>query len=103
MTNKNDEIERLVLQAVANDYEEFDMIVHDVTKLMHGVCEAPNVIQIENALMKSIVDRNVDAYQYSETIHQYVATQADVQNLRTLWFYITDQGKRRLRDIEDEN
>jgi len=71
MTNKQDELERVVLQAVANDYEEFATIVQDVARWMSksGTYDKQ---QIERALMKSIADKNVNAYETSDELQQFI-------------------------------
>jgi hypothetical protein len=102
VTRNNDELGRMVLEAVADDYEELEMIVHDIAKCMSKVEDAPDKRQIELALMKSIADKDVKAYEVSETSGQLISTHADPQRIHTLWFYITEQGKESLRRLEDE-
>jgi hypothetical protein len=102
MTNKQDELERVVLQAVANDYEEFATIVQDVARWMSKIWDLPNKQQIERALMKSIADKNVNAYETSDELQQFIATQADPQKIGIQWFYITEQGRQRMQRLEDE-
>jgi hypothetical protein len=102
MTNNHDELGRMVLEAVANDYEELEMIVSEIVKWAGSINDAPNRNQIEYALMVSIADKDVEAYEYSEKSCRYIPTSADSQTLHTLWFYITEQGKERLQRLEDE-
>jgi hypothetical protein len=90
------ELDRLVVQGCADDYEDFDMIVSEVIKWTRSEFKAPEVNEIENALLESIAKADVIAYAYSETHQKFVATQADHQNIRTLWFYITEGCKARL-------
>ena len=101
MTNDTDELSRLVLQAVADDFEEIEMIVHDVTKWLGGVDDSTYRRQIEHALMKCIADKNVKAYETSDELQQFVATRADLQTISEHWFYITEQGKEQLRRLEE--
>jgi protoporphyrinogen oxidase len=101
MTNDTDELSRLVLQAVADDFEEIEMIVHDVTKWLGGVDGSTYRRQIEHALMKCIADKNVKAYETSDELQQFVATQADLQKISDHWFYITEQGKKQLRKFDE--
>jgi hypothetical protein len=100
MTNMHDKLERVVLQAVGNDYEEFEMIVHDATKWMSRIGEGPEIGQVEYALMKCIADRNIKAYEYSESACQFISTDADPKKINTLWFYITENGKKRLELLD---
>ncbi|MGA3370133.1 MAG: hypothetical protein ABSC48_00055 [Terracidiphilus sp.] len=102
MTIYNDELERMVVEAVADDYEEFATIVQCIARCMSKVHDAPDENEIEQSLMKSIADSDVIAYEESEELHRLIATEANPQNIRTLWFYITKQGKERLRRLEEE-
>jgi hypothetical protein len=97
----NDELRRTVLQAVADDYEELEMIISEIVKwTSRGGNDTPDRSQIEHALMASITDKDVQAYQPSEPSGQLIPAMADPQNLHTLWFYITEQGKERLQTLE---
>ena len=97
----NDELRRLVLQAVADDYEELEMIVSEIVKwTSRSGSDTPDKGQIAHALMASITDKDVQAYRPSEPSAQLIPAMAEPQNLQSLWFYITEQGKERLRTLE---
>ncbi|MFZ0743792.1 MAG: hypothetical protein WAM85_05265 [Terracidiphilus sp.] len=97
----NDELRRTVLQAVADDYEELEMIISEIVKWTTADGSGtPDRSQIEHTLMASITDKDVQAYLPSEPSGQLVPAMADPQNLHTLWFYITEQGKERLQGLE---
>jgi hypothetical protein len=98
----DDELCRLVVHACADDYEDFDMIVSEVTKWTKGDFKTPCISEIENALLKCIADGEVIGYEYSEKLHQFVAAEAKFQSNRTLWFYITEQSKMRFKQLEAE-
>lgn len=103
MINSHNELARMVLQAVANDYEDFEMIVSEIVGWTSKDNVALDVSQIQDALMKSIADKDVKAYEPSETSNHLIVTQADPQKIRTLWFYITEQGKKRLQGLDEED
>ncbi len=103
MITNNDELGRMVLEAVANDYEELEMIVSEIVDWTGGGNDVPDRKQIEHTLMVSIADKDVNAYEPSETSGQLIPTLADPQRLHTLWFYITEQGKERLLRLEEED
>jgi len=86
----------MVVQACANDYEDFEMIVSEVAKWTKSKFKTPGISEIEDALLMSITEGNVIAYEYSETLRRFVAKQAAPQNIRTLWFCITEECKKRL-------
>jgi len=101
MTRNNDELGRMVLEAVADDYEELEMIFNQIVKWAGSDNDAPDRNQIEFALMMSVTKKDVEAYEYSEKSCRFIPTPADPQKLHTLWFYITEQGKERLREWEE--
>lgn len=91
----------LILDAVANDYEDFGMIVSAVKKGSRETTKALDEDQIEGALMSFIGDGDVRAYEYSESQCRYLQVGADSATIRTRWFYITEQGKRRICEPTD--
>jgi hypothetical protein len=95
MTNNTNELERLVLQSVANDFEELEMIVSEIGKWTSGNEAAPDASRIEPALMDAIREGSVKAYD-----HELVPTEADPQRIHSLWFYITKQGLTRMQRLE---
>jgi hypothetical protein len=103
MITNNHELGRMVLEAVANDYEELEMIISEIVDWTGSGNDAPDRNQIELALLMSITNRDVEAYEYSEKSCRFIPTPADPQKLHTLWFYITEQGKERLRRLEEED
>ncbi len=102
MTNTLDDVDYLVLQAVADDFEEFEMIVNEITKCASNKEAAPDVNRIQQALMTAIAEGIVKAYEPREGHRQLVATEADPQKIHSLWFYITEQGKIRMQELEEK-
>jgi hypothetical protein len=102
MTNTLDDLDYLVLQAVANDFEEFEMIAKEITEWTSNNKTAPGIERIQQALMKAIAEGTVKAYEPREGDHQLVATEADPRKVHSLWFYVTEQGKIRMQKLEEE-
>jgi hypothetical protein len=100
MTPDNENLDHLVLFAVADDYEKFEMIASDITKRMSLIVNIPDIDKIEYALLKAIANKDVNAYEYSEITHQYISADIDSHQISTFWFYITDQGKKRLELLD---
>jgi hypothetical protein len=100
MTNTLDDLDYLVLQAVADDFEEFEMIVNEIAKWTKKT--APDADQVRQALMRAIAGGVIKAYESREGHRQLVATEAASQKIHSLWFYITDQGKLRMQKLEEE-
>jgi len=103
MTMPNSQLGRMVLEAVADDYEELEMIISEIVKWTGGEIDATDKNQIELSLMRCIADKDIEAYEYSEKSCRFVPTPSDPQTLHSLWFYITEQGKERLRILEEED
>jgi hypothetical protein len=101
MTNTLDDLDCLVLQAVANDFEEFEMIVNEITKWTSGKT-TPDVDRIQQALLNAVASGLVKAYEPREGDHHLVATEADPRKLHSLWFYITEEGILRMQKLEEE-
>jgi hypothetical protein len=99
MTNSHDVLKRMILIAVADDYEDFEMIVNEIADWTRNDNDAPDISQIEHELIKSIEDKDIKAYEPSETTNQLRAVHADPQKIRTLWFYITEKGLTRLEGL----
>jgi hypothetical protein len=102
MTNTPDDLDYLVLQAVADDFEEFEMIVNEITKWTSTNTRAPNVERIQQALMRAIAEGTVKTYEPREGDRQLVTAEADPQRIHNLWFYISEQGKLRMQKLEEE-
>jgi hypothetical protein len=102
MTETIDELEYLVLQSVANDFEEFEMIINEITKCTDKKEAAPNAELIQQALMRAIAEGTVKVYEVREGHHHLIAPETDSPQVRSSWFYITEQGKMRMQKIEGE-
>ncbi len=96
------ETNRLVMEACADDYEEFSMIVSEIAKWTNGTPHAPSVSQIEHALLQSIADNDISAFEVYENRLRLTVTRPDHESISTLWFYVTEQGKERLKETDAE-
>jgi hypothetical protein len=100
MTNPLHDLDYLILQAVADDFEEFEMIVNEIAKWTKKT--APDADQVQQALMRATAEGVIKAYEPREGHRQLVATEADPQKIHSLWFYITEQGRLRMQKLEEE-
>lgn len=92
------EFNRLVMEACANDYEEFSMIVSEIAKWTKDASDVPNVNQIEQALFESIANADVDVYEVHECRLRLIATPLKHEKMGELWFYVSEQGKTWVRE-----
>jgi hypothetical protein len=90
------------MEACADDYEEFSMIVSEIAKWTSGAKDAPSVGQIEQALFQSLTDNDIEAYEVQENRLQRTTAQPDHSSVAEFWFYITEQGKKWLKETDTE-
>jgi uncharacterized Zn finger protein len=88
------ETNRLVMEACADDYEEFSMIVSEIEKWTNGDPNAPTIRQIEEALVQSIAHKDIEAFEVYGDRLRVTTKQPDHETISELWFYVTEQGKK---------
>jgi hypothetical protein len=93
------EINRLVIEACADDYEEFSMIVSEIEKWTKGGPTAPTTGQIEEALVQSIANKDIEAFEVHGCELHLTTVQPDHETISDLWFYVTEQGKNWIREM----
>jgi molybdopterin synthase catalytic subunit len=101
MSDDRVELRETILSVVADDYEEFDMVVSEASKWIKNSANAPDAAQVTQALMELIAEGDVQALKYVEDSSRYIPVEAELETIRDLWFYITEQGKRRLSEPVD--
>jgi len=102
MTTTLDDLDYLILRAVVDDFEEFEMIVSEITKWTSDNKTESDVSRIQQALLNAIAEGMVKTFEPREDLRQFVATEVDPQRIHSLWFYITEQGKIRMQKLEEE-
>lgn len=90
------EVREKVLDAVANDYEKFEMVVAEVSKWMNQTAHGTDADEIAEALMELVADKVVQAFEYAEDSSSYIPIKAELKTIQDRWFYITEQGRRKL-------
>lgn len=99
---KLNELERSILEAAANDFEQLEAILSQLSDWSRSPFEDADVAKVEAVLRDLIVSDDIGAYKLS-TVSPYRTAVTDVgEDLSGLWFYITEQGKKRLRETEAE-
>jgi len=87
------EIDRVVLEAVSDDYQPFESVAHKLSRSHAG---AWAVIDVERLLLISIANNLVAAYLIHADPPYATKVGADSTNIRRYWFCITEEGRRRL-------
>jgi hypothetical protein len=93
MTVGNHQIDRVVLEAVSDDYQSFESVAD---KLSQADAGAWAVIDVERILLISIANKLIAAYLIHADPPYATEVGADSSNIRTYWFCITEEGRRHL-------
>lgn len=94
------ELETLIIEAVANDFEQLQGILSQLSAWSLRPLEGTDVVNIERALRDLIVAGDIGAYLLSAGSPYRTVVTVVGEDLSNLWFYITEQGKKRLRETE---
>jgi hypothetical protein len=99
MKGKDQTVRELVVCAAADDYEDFEKVVKEVTgwAVEHGT--SANRQTIFEKLREVISDGYMRAYVYSQESARFEQAECTVENLDRLWFYVTAKGKQLVTDL----
>ena len=97
MTVSLTELDRVVLEAVSDDYESFESLVSKLSRVNSAICRTFLTDQLERSLLTSIANNLVGAYLIHADPPYTTAVGANVETVRRYWFCITDEGKEYLR------
>jgi hypothetical protein len=89
-------LDRVVLEAVSEDYEPFEAVVR---KLSNSTQALGGANEIERSLLSSIANNFIEAYLIHADPPYATAVGANLDTVRRYWFYITEQGKEHLRRL----
>jgi hypothetical protein len=78
----------MVLDAVSNDFENFEMVASEVARWGGIAVNEEHTNRIERLLMRLLADKRIAAYAPSGAENLMIPTEAKSQNIRNLWFYI---------------
>ena len=87
------------MEACANDYEEFSMIVSEIEKWTNGDPNAPTIRQIEEALIQSIANKDIEAFEEHDCGLCLTTLLPDHETISKLWFYVTERGKKWVQEM----
>jgi hypothetical protein len=99
MKSEDQTIRELVVCAAANDYENFEMVVKEVTRWAAEEGTDSNRQTIFERLSELITDGFMRAYVYSRESARYEMAECSRENLDELWFYVTDKGKQFVTEL----
>jgi hypothetical protein len=84
------ELDRVVLEAVSDDYQSFEAVISKLSQTNDGNAD---VYDIEGALLRSIANKYVAAYLLHADPPYATEVGADSDNIRRYWFCITEKGR----------
>jgi hypothetical protein len=87
------ELERVVLEAVSEDYQSFESIVSKLSRPDYAYCES---VDIERVLLSLIATKLGAAYLIHADPPYATEIGPDGDNIRRYWFYITEKGRKHL-------
>jgi hypothetical protein len=89
------------MEACADDYEDFRMIVSEIKKWTNRDPDAPTIRQIKEALIESIANRDIEACEEHDCRICLTTVLPDHDTISGLWFYVTEQGKKWVQEMSE--
>ena len=89
-------IDRMVLEAVSDDYQPFESVARKLSNAHAGTWA---IIDVERMLLISIANKLVAAYLIHADPPYATEVGADSTTIRRYWFCITEEGRKHLRRI----
>lgn len=93
------EFDRVVLEAVSEDYESFESVVSKLSRLNSALFGISEVDRIERSLLSSIANKLVTAYLIHAEPPYATAVGEPLDSVRSYWFYLTEEGKEHLNRL----
>ncbi len=87
------EFDRVVLEAVSEDYESFESVVSKLSRLNNPILGLCEIERIERSLLSSIDNNLVSAYLiHAEPPYATIVVEK-LDSIRSYWFCLTEEGK----------
>jgi hypothetical protein len=97
MTIGTAELNRIVLEAVSEDFQSFESVVRKLSSQKDTVAGTCDLDEIQNSLLSSVTHHLIGAYLLHADPPYATAVPANIDSIRTCWFFITEEGKEYLR------
>ncbi len=96
--NSGQVLRSLVLESIANDYEDFQMVVHEVTQWAKKREISFSIDEIANTLLDLISEANARAWRLGDAPERIQVTRKCLGD-QDVYFIITSKGKVTLADL----
>ena len=93
MRMKPDKLLLMILESVANDYEQLDHIANQVATWTKTPIDQLDFRGIEATLADCISSGYIEAYELNSTAPHVVKVSGTIANFNQHWFLITELGK----------
>jgi hypothetical protein len=103
MREEQEPLRKLILEAVSNDYEQFESIVSQIRDWQEILGIELDFDPVEQLLMDSIAAREIGAYLLFPDPPHFVPTEVTEDTLFKSWFFLTGLGRERLRRFEQQD
>ncbi len=98
MTISSTEFDRVVLEAVSEDYESFESVSSKLSRLNLPICPICGIdLVVERSLLSNIANHLVAAYLLHAEPPYATAVGTNLDTVRRYWFCITEEGKEYLQ------
>ncbi len=98
MERDDDELDRMVLTVVSNDFESFESIVSRISTWTREVLAERDIERIGWSLVRSIAANHIRAYLVHADAPYITVVGDSSETIRRYWFYITQDGLKFLRE-----
>jgi hypothetical protein len=102
MTKNSQLLRYWVMDSIANDYENFEMVVSETGKFAEMQGMQVDQSAIIKVLRQLIDDGDAQVYVFSGTSHLPTPADYAVDRLEDLWFYLTPKGNAALSSGNSE-
>ena len=103
MSQHDNELERLVLEAVSHDFEPLESVIGRVCQHPTESRGSIDDDQIKDSLLASIAMRHIGAYLLHAEAPYLTAVSVTSDTIENYWYYITESGHSYLESMDVEN
>ena len=96
MNDREKWLKESAMRAIADDYEDFNMVCAEVSKWAKQRSLIVQRQEIAKALQRVIDEGYADAFMYSTELQRFEVTTFPAGEFGGLWFYLSAKGKRLL-------
>ena len=96
-----DEMDRLILAAVCDDFMTLEFIVGELSKKVPGISGRHGSLHLQAHLLNLISDKLINAYLLHAEPPYITPIEISYKGLAASWFYITQRGRKCLRNSAD--